>query len=122
MIGLGINDFSTAINPGEEWTDESRRAAYVSAYQGFLDKLRAQYGPATTIVVTGTYMSNTTAMADLTKQIVADRNAKGDKNVRYWYYGEGLEYGGCHWHPSLHDHEVISDQLQTFIGGLRLRW
>lgn len=121
VIGLGINDFSTAINPGEPWTPETLAAAYHDAYQAFIDKIRARYGPRTYIVVSATYMYNTTALADLTQRIVSERNASGDDRVRYWYY-DGLDYLGCHYHPSLRDHELIADNLTAFLGTLPLRW
>jgi lysophospholipase L1-like esterase len=123
VIGLGINDFSTAINAGEPWTDETLRAAYVAAYHAFLDKLRARYGPRTTIVVSATYVYNSTALADLAQQIVQERNERGDRRVGYWYYDSaGLDYGGCHYHPSRHDHQVIADRLGAFLASLALRW
>ncbi|WP_220504060.1 SGNH/GDSL hydrolase family protein [Microbispora sp. H13382] len=123
VIGLGINDFSTAINPGEPWTPESLVAAYTTAYHGFIDKLRARYGKRAIIVVSATYMSNTTAFADAARQIVQDRNDQGDDRVRFWYYDNtDLDYGGCDWHPSAHDHEIISRRLDDFIATLPLRW
>ncbi len=123
VIGLGINDFSTAINPGEPWTPESLAAAYHDAYQAFLDKLRAQYGPRTTIVVSATYVYNSTMMAELAQRIVQERNSAGDSRIRYWYYSEaGLDYLGCHFHPSAHDHEVVAGRLDDFIATLPLRW
>ncbi|MEV4576766.1 hypothetical protein AB0K16_26325 [Nonomuraea jabiensis] len=98
-------------------------AAYRTAYQGFLDKLRARYGPRTTIVVSATYMSNTTVFAQFAQQIVQERNSRGDDRIRYWYYSEsGLDYAGCHWHPSVHDHRIIADRLGEFIATLPLRW
>lgn len=118
VIGLGINDFSTAINPGEPWTPETLQAAYRTAYHGFLDKIRAKYGPRTFIVVSATYMSNTPVLAELTNQIVEER---GDSRIRFWYY-DGLDYLGCHWHPSLRDHRLIADDLNAFLAGLPLRW
>ncbi|MFD1145552.1 SGNH/GDSL hydrolase family protein [Saccharothrix hoggarensis] len=120
VVGLGINDFSTALNPGEPWTPESLVAAYKTAYHGFLDELRARYGSDTVIVVSATHMSNTTAFADATRQVVAER---GDDRVRHWYYDNtGLDYLGCHWHPSAHDHQVISERLDAFVATLPLRW
>jgi lysophospholipase L1-like esterase len=121
VIGLGINDFSTAINPGEPWTPETLAAAYHDAYQGFIDKIRARYGPRTYIVVSATYMSNTTALDEITRQIVKERNDSGDSRVRHWYY-DGLDYLGCHWHPSLRDHQLIAGQLTKVLGALPLRW
>ncbi|GGL16623.1 lipase [Sphaerisporangium melleum] len=123
VVGLGINDFSTAINPGEPWTPDSLMAAYRTAYHAFLDKLRAQYGPRTIIVVSATSVYNTTALADATQRIVQERNARGDDRIRYWYYDEsGLDYLGCHWHPSSHDHQVIAQRLTDYIATLPLRW
>jgi len=118
VIGLGINDFSTAINPGEPWTPKTLQAAYRTAYHGFLDKIRATYGPRTYIVVSATHMSNTPVLAELTRQIVEER---GDSRIRHWYY-DGLDYLGCHWHPSLRDHQLIADQLGTFLARLPLHW
>jgi lysophospholipase L1-like esterase len=123
VVGLGINDFSTAINPGERWTPETLVAAYRTAYHAFLDKLRARYGPRTIIVVSATYVYNTTVFAQTAQQIVQERNSSGDDRVRYWYYSEaGLDYLGCDWHPSVHDHQIIADQLNTFIAALPLHW
>ena len=65
----------------------------------------------------------TTLLAETTEQIVRERNAQGDHRVRYWYYSdEGMEYTGCHWHPSLADHELISSRLDDVIDTLPLRW
>lgn len=124
VIGLGINDFSTALNPGEPWTTTAQLiAAYQNAYQGFIDRLRAEYGPNTLIVVSATALSNTTVFAQTARQVVIDRNAKGDKNVYYWYYNSpSLNHLGCDWHPSQHDDQVISGLLNNFISTLPLHW
>ncbi|MCA2218306.1 SGNH/GDSL hydrolase family protein [Jidongwangia harbinensis] len=123
VIGLGINDFSTPVREGEPWTPESLRAAYRTAYHGFLDKLRTRYGPLTTIVVSATAVSGSTALAETTEQIVRERNAAGDDRVRYWYYDSaGLDYAGCHWHPSRQDHEIIAGRLGDLVATLPLDW
>jgi lysophospholipase L1-like esterase len=123
VVGLGINDFSTAINSGEPWTPDTLVTAYRTAYHGFLDKLRARYGTNAVIVVVSAYMSNTTALSDATQQIVRERNSQGDSRVRHFSYGEsGIDLLGCHWHPSRQDHQVIANQLDTFIGTLPLTW
>jgi lysophospholipase L1-like esterase len=124
VVGLGINDFSTPLNPGERWTTEDElAAAYVTAYQGFLDKLRARYGPRTFIVVSATHLHNTPTFARSAQRIVQERNRRGDNRVRYWYYDDpGLDRLGCDWHPSRNDHRIISGLLGTFLAGLPLRW
>ncbi|MGW0519174.1 SGNH/GDSL hydrolase family protein [Crossiella sp. NPDC003009] len=123
VVGLGANDFSTAINPGEQWTPERLVAAYKSAYHGFLDKLRARYGPGTTIVVSATAVSSTTTFADATQQVVQERNRKGDNRIRHWFYNDpALDRLGCDWHFSQHDHRLISGLLTNYLATLPLGW
>ncbi|WP_216589973.1 SGNH/GDSL hydrolase family protein [Streptomyces brasiliscabiei] len=124
VIGLGINDFSTPLNPGEAWSATAELvAAYESAYHGFLDKLRARYGPRTFLVVSAARLWNTTAFEEATRRIVAERVGRGDGRVSHWYYDDpGLDHLGCDWHPSLHDHRIISGLLDTHLAALPLRW
>lgn len=124
VVGLGINDFSTALNSGEQWTTTDQLvAAYKAAYQGFINTLRSQYGPNTVIVVSATALSNTTLFGQTAQQVVTDRNAMGDKNVYYWYYDSpNLDHLGCDFHPSLHDDQIISGLLDNFIATLPLTW
>ena len=118
VVGLGTNDFSTAINPGEPWTSESLVAAYQTAYQGFLDKLRTRYGAGTVIVVSATDL-----FAQAAEQVVRDRNARGDDRVRFWNYDNpGLDRLGCDWHFSRNDHRLISGLLTDYIATLPLDW
>ena len=122
VVGLGINDFSTALNSNEAWaTPAALREAWVTAYHGFIDTLRAQYGPDPYIVVSATYVQTGTDLADLAQRVVTEEQAGGDGRVRYWYYGnEGLDYSGCHWHPSVADDKVIAAQLTSYLKALPL--
>ncbi|MDT9681074.1 SGNH/GDSL hydrolase family protein [Streptomyces sp. TRM76323] len=123
VIGLGINDFSTPLHPGEPWATQSELiTAYASAYHGFLDKLRARYGSRTFLVVSATLVAGT-AFADTARGIVEERNARGDDRVGYWYYDDpGLDRLGCDWHPSLRDHQIISGLLDQYLATLPLDW
>jgi hypothetical protein len=121
VVGLGVNDFSTEIQTGEAWTQESRREAYVQAYRGFLAKLRARHGARPILVVSATYLANTTEFAAAAQRVVDEVRAAGDARVRYWYY-DGLDYGGCQSHPSAADHRQIAAQLIAFVDGLGLDW
>ncbi|MFE4053081.1 SGNH/GDSL hydrolase family protein [Streptomyces sp. YIM B13518] len=123
VIGLGINDFSTPLHPGEPWATQSELiAAYTSAYHGFLDKLRSRYGSMTFLVVSATPVAGT-AFADTARGIVEDRNARGDDRVSHWYYDDpGLDRLGCDWHPSLRDHRIISGLLDRHLAALPLKW
>jgi hypothetical protein len=122
VIGLGINDFSTALGSGEAWaTPAALREAWVAAYHGFLDDLRDRYGDDTWLVVSATSVHTGTDLKDLAQRVVDERRAAGDDRVVSWYYGsEGLDYGGCDWHPSVRDHQVIAAQLTDVLEGLGL--
>ncbi|QFZ21272.1 cellulose binding domain-containing protein [Saccharothrix syringae] len=123
VIGLGANDFSTAINPGEPWTPDSLVAAYKTAYLGFIDKLRARYGPDATIVVSANAYTGTTTFPQAAQQVVQERNQRGDAKVRYWYYDDpGLDRLGCDWHFSLRDHRLIAGLLTDYVATLPLGW
>ncbi|MFC8798587.1 SGNH/GDSL hydrolase family protein [Promicromonospora sp. NPDC057138] len=119
VVYLGTNDFSTALNPGEPWTTpDSLAAAYRTAYSDFVQKLRTRYGTGTTIVAIGAG-----SFADDVQQVVQERTGAGDSRVRYWYLdGAGLDFLGCDWHYSTHDHQVIADRFGTFVDGLGLGW
>ena len=127
VIGLGINDFSTALNSGEKWaTIADLAAGYRTAYLGFIDKLRTRYGSNTFIVLTYPDLSyQTTAFADSIQQIVKTRNDAGDSRVSALYYDNtalGLDLLGCDWHPSQHDHRILADTLTRHLSGLPLTW
>jgi lysophospholipase L1-like esterase len=119
VVYLGTNDFSTPLNPGEQWkTMDSLIAAYRTAYSDFLQKLRTRYGTNTTIVAVGAG-----SFASYVQQVVRERNNAGDSRVRYWLLdNSGLDFLGCQWHYSTHDDRLISDRLSKFIGTLSLGW
>ncbi|MDT0347431.1 SGNH/GDSL hydrolase family protein [Streptomyces litchfieldiae] len=120
VVGLGINDFSTPLNPGERWaTEDALVADYETAYHGFLDKLRARYGRETFIVVSAA----STAFADTVQRVAQGRNQQGDDRVGYWYFGDAaLDHLGCDWHPSARDHRIISGLLNDYLARLPLNW
>jgi lysophospholipase L1-like esterase len=127
VIGLGINDFSTALNAGEKWTTIDQLAAdYRAAYLAFLDKLRTRYGAGTFIVLTYPDLSyQTTAFADSIQQIVKARNDAGDARVSALYYDNnalGLDLLGCDWHPSQHDHQILATAITQHLATLPLTW
>ncbi|MBT0993294.1 cellulose binding domain-containing protein [Cellulomonas sp. DKR-3] len=115
VIGLGINDFSTPVSSGEPWTTQSLRTAYVEAYTGFLDTLRARYGPQTYLVVSSTSYAGP-ELPPLVQEVVAQQRAAGDQRVLIWDYADApLDYLGCHWHPSLADHRVLAQRLTALL-------
>ncbi|MEO3755002.1 SGNH/GDSL hydrolase family protein [Streptomyces sp. B6B3] len=124
VVGLGINDFSTPLNAGERWATQNALVAdYESAYHGFLDTLRARYGPETFLVVSATPAGSDSTFPDTVRRVAEDRNGQGDDRVSYWYYDDpALDRLGCDWHPSLHDHRIISGLLDDHLATLPLDW
>ncbi|WP_374100587.1 SGNH/GDSL hydrolase family protein [Streptomyces sp. 7-21] len=124
VIGLGINDFSTPLNPGERWaTSEELVADYTEAYHGFLDLLRARYGSGTALVVSATHVDGSGRFADAADAIVRERRQAGDDRVHFWYYDDPrLDRMGCDWHPSRADHEIIADLLDGFLATIPIDW
>ncbi|MBM2618596.1 cellulose binding domain-containing protein [Actinoplanes sp. LDG1-06] len=127
VVGLGINDFSTALNAGEKWASVDQLAAdYRAAYGAFLDKLRARYGANTFLVLTYPDLSyQTTALADAIRTIVQGRNDAGDARVSALFYDNtalGLDLLGCDWHPSQRDHRILADAVTRHLAGLPLGW
>ncbi|WP_205700912.1 GDSL-type esterase/lipase family protein [Jeongeupia sp. USM3] len=118
VVGLGINDFSTAVGAGEAYTPETLRTAYKSAYRGFIDKLRGQYGNVH-VIVSATYLWPDNKLQEVAQEVVAEAKAGGDQKISYFYY-DGLDSLGCGWHPSVRDHQAISAKLVSAIDGLGL--
>lgn len=123
VIGLGLNDFSTPLDSGERWASQAElAAAYESAYHGFLDKLRARYGSGTYLLVSATRLDGT-PFAGIVERIARTRTTRGDDRTGYWYYDDpALDRLGCDWHPSAHDHRIISAHLDERLAALPLRW
>lgn len=119
VVYLGTNDFSTSLNPGEQWTTQDQlAAAYRTAYGQFVQKLRARYGSDTTIVAVGSG-----SFANDVQRVVQERNGAGDSRVRYWFLdSNGLNFQGCHYHFSAGDHQVVAGRFRTFVDGLGVRW
>ncbi|WP_430784164.1 polysaccharide deacetylase family protein [Actinoplanes sp. G11-F43] len=112
VIGLGINDFSTPVHPGEPWPDETAlAAAFTEAYQGFLEQLRERYGSRSHLVLTYPTLWNTTALADAVEQIAAS----GGPRVHALHYDLPLDLLGCDWHPSAADHQLLAGRLTAYL-------
>ncbi|GAA4622554.1 cellulose binding domain-containing protein [Cellulomonas oligotrophica] len=120
VVGLGVNDFSTPVGAGEPWTATSLRAAYLDAYAGFVDTLRARYGPQTHLVLSSTSYGGPD-LPGLVQQVVDAEVAAGDDRVVHWDYSAvPLDLTGCHWHPSLADHRRIATSLTGVLEDLPL--
>ncbi|MET7340104.1 GDSL-type esterase/lipase family protein [Streptomyces sp. NPDC005547] len=113
VVNLGSNDFSD-LTPGEPWTPDGLAAAFRSAYDEFLRKLRTRHGPGTSLVAVG-FDRN----AEHVRKVVEARNAAGDSGVHYWFLDQaGLDFLGCDGHTSARDDRLIADRLAPFLRSL----
>jgi len=109
VIGLGINDFSTPLHDGENWTKESLAEQFKTAYKALIDDLRTRYG-AVTIIATAARVRPDDQQAPLVRQVVNDVRANGDLHISYLEYDK-LQLESCQWHPTLDDHRRMAQTL-----------
>lgn len=103
VIGLGTNDFSTALHPGEAWADEAAlRKDYRETYVAFVEGLKASRPGARFFLIQGDTFADDVAE-------VAGR--AGATAVRI----TGMDSGACHHHPSVADQRMMADKLEAAI-------
>ncbi|WP_299003000.1 SGNH/GDSL hydrolase family protein [uncultured Caulobacter sp.] len=103
VIGLGTNDFSTALHPGEAWADEAAlRRDYRDSYVAFIEGLKASRPGARFFLIQGdTFVDDVAEVAGRT----------GATAVRI----TGMERTACHSHPSAADQKMMADRLEAAI-------
>lgn len=103
VIGLGTNDFSTALHPGEAWADEAAlRRDYRDSYVAFVEGLRASRPGARFFLIQGdTFVDD---VAEVASRV-------GATAVRI----TGMERTACHSHPSAGDQRMMADKLEAAI-------
>jgi lysophospholipase L1-like esterase len=107
VIGLGTNDFSTPVAPGEAWADEAAlHADYRAIYAGFVRDLAKRQPQARFLLIAGDSFA-----ADVEQVVQAvDTEAPGlAAPVRI----TGMDLGACDWHPSIADQEMMADRLEA---------
>jgi lysophospholipase L1-like esterase len=113
VIALGTNDLSTALNAGERWkTRAELHADYQAGYVKFVQSLRARY-PGAHFVLWATDGANGEIQGEVRK-VVGQLQAAGERRVSFMPVS-GLTLGGCHYHPSVADSQVISRELIKLI-------
>jgi lysophospholipase L1-like esterase len=113
VIGLGTNDFSTPLNPGEKWkTRDELQKDYVANYIAFVRELRT-VNPGAYFVLMATDQANGEIQAQVAK-VMAGLKANGETRVAFVPMN-GLTFEGCDWHPSTADDRKISDSLVAFL-------
>lgn len=120
VIGLGTNDFSTPLNPGEKWKSRDElHADYEATYVRFVQQLRAQH-PQAFFLLAATDMADGEIQAEV-KKVVAQLETTGEKRVAFLPYNQ-LELTACDWHPSLADHRFMSAAVRSYLDARPELW
>lgn len=120
VIGLGTNDFSTQLNPGEKWSArEELDANYEAAYVQFLRSLRAR-NPAAFFILMATDGAHGEIESEVRK-VMTELAAEGEHQVAFIPM-HGLAMTGCDSHPSAADDQTISALLIQFLDGHPQLW
>ena len=107
VIGLGTNDFSTPVAPGEAWADEAAlHADYRQAYAGFIRDLARRQPQARFLLIAGdSFAADVEQVAN-----TVDAETPGLATpVRI----TGMDLGACDWHPSIADQKMMADRLEA---------
>jgi lysophospholipase L1-like esterase len=120
VVGLGTNDFSTKLNPGEKWkTRDELHADFEKTYVHFVSQLRARHGHALIILA-----SNDGADGEIAaevKKVVAKLKDAGETRLDYVEF-DHLELTGCDWHPSLNDDLMMAAAIEKTIDSHAEAW
>jgi lysophospholipase L1-like esterase len=116
VIGLGINDFSTPVHDGENWTKETLAEQFKTSYVAMIADLRARYGPIP-ILATAVRIHADDQQPLLVKQVVDAEQENGDQYINYVEYSQ-LQLDSCQWHPSVEDHRHMARTLIEAIDTL----
>lgn len=119
VISLGINDFSTSVNPGEPRSQEQLARDYVAGYHRLIASVRERYGDVA-MVLTGTYLWPDDRLRPLAAQVANEQRAQG-RSVAYVEWRD-IELTSCNWHPSLADHRKMAEQVLAGIRSLGSVW
>lgn len=118
IIGLGTNDFSTKLNDGERWkTREELQQDYVNKYAHFVKSLHSKNPKAQFILMASDKTEG--EIATQVEKVIATLKADGMKKVDSIIFS-GLDYQGCHWHPSAKDDKLIADLLINYLQDKRV--
>ncbi len=112
-IGLGTNDFSTPLNPGEKWaTRDALHADYEATYVKFVQSLRAK-NPDAFFLLMATDQVNGEIQAEV-RNVIATLKSQGESRIDFLPMNN-LSFGGCDWHPTTTDDKTVSGLLIAYI-------
>lgn len=113
VIGLGTNDFSTKLNDSERWkTREALQQDYINKYTQFVKTLHTN-NPKAQFILMASDQAEGEIAAQVSK-VIASLKADGLKKIDSIIF-TGLDYQGCHWHPSVNDDKLITSLLIDYL-------
>jgi len=113
VIGLGTNDFSTPLNATDKWkTREDLRADYRATYVAFVRQLRAR-NPQAQFILMASDQADGEIRAQVS-EVAQTLTSDGETRLSTLFFS-GLDYGGCHSHPSLADDRKLMGLLTDWI-------
>lgn len=111
VIGLGGNDFSTPVKPGEKWPDDAAlRADYENTFVAFVKALRAK-NPQAFFLLT---MYEGPTVAEEVIKVAARLKADGETRIDTLGL-DGFGLNGCDWHLDTTDDKRIAEQLTGYF-------
>ncbi|WP_049629600.1 SGNH/GDSL hydrolase family protein [Cellvibrio sp. pealriver] len=120
VLELGGNDFATPLNPGEKWKNrEALQRDYIENYTAFILDLRKK-NPRAGLILVVPSMGSDELLQQHTK-VKEQLKTRGETRVQLLTTGP-MELTSCHWHPSVKDHQAVSQMLVDFINATPEIW
>ncbi|WP_157313923.1 SGNH/GDSL hydrolase family protein [Chitinibacter sp. GC72] len=120
VIGLGVNDFSTPVNPGEQRSTEQRAKDFQAAYRELIKTLNARY-KTPHIIVTAMKLWPDDQQRPNVRAVVDAEQAAGNQRIHYLQL-EAMQLSACQWHPNRADHRQVMQQLLDKIAAIKMQW
>lgn len=112
IVALGSNDFAVPLAAGSDWSDEAALAADFSATLEVWLQVLLTRAPGRPVVILA--FADTGVPAHSLMRAVAEKYAAEGAPVTMVVQPE-LERTACHWHPSLADHQALTETLVQAI-------
>lgn len=113
VVGLGTNDFSTALHAGERWRSrDALHRQYERGFEHFLKNLRKRNVHAL-LIVWATDGAGGEIEAEARK-VVEHMQSRGERRIEFVPV-HGLAMSGCDSHPSTADDQQIAARLREAI-------